>query len=86
MQGGDNGTPLQKDEPQAQNPPNGAFIDYYLRSDAAGDVTLEILDAIGHGARHVRQRRPGSADRRPRWARRAGRGHSQHVAALAADP
>ncbi len=32
QQGGDNGTPLQKDEPQAQNPPNGAFIDYYLKS------------------------------------------------------
>jgi photosystem II stability/assembly factor-like uncharacterized protein len=46
-QGGDNGTPLQKDEPQALNPANGAMIDYYLRSDAAGPVTLEILDASG---------------------------------------
>jgi hypothetical protein len=46
-QGGDNGTPLQKDEPQAENPPNGAIIDYYLRQDATGPVTLEILDAGG---------------------------------------
>jgi hypothetical protein len=47
MQGGDNGTPLQKDEPQAQNPPNGAVIDYYLRTAATGPVTLEIIDAAG---------------------------------------
>jgi photosystem II stability/assembly factor-like uncharacterized protein len=47
QQGGDNGTPLQKDEPQATNPPNGAVIDYYLKSAAAGPVTLEILDGSG---------------------------------------
>jgi hypothetical protein len=46
-QGGDNGTPLEKDEPQTPNPPNGAAIDYYLRANAAGPVTLEILDASG---------------------------------------
>ena len=46
-QGGDNGTPLQKDEPEAQNPPNGASIDYYLKATATGPVTLEILDATG---------------------------------------
>jgi photosystem II stability/assembly factor-like uncharacterized protein len=42
----DNGTPLQKDEPHAENPPNGVAIDYWLRK-AAGPVTLEILDATG---------------------------------------
>jgi photosystem II stability/assembly factor-like uncharacterized protein len=47
LQGSDNGTPLQKDEPQAPNPPNGAAIDYYLRSAANGPVVLEILDASG---------------------------------------
>lgn len=46
-QGDDNGTPLQKDEPQAENPPNGATIDYYLKHKASGPVTLEILDANG---------------------------------------
>jgi hypothetical protein len=46
-QGGDNGTPTQKDEPQAQNAPNGASIDYYLKSAAAGTVSLEILGADG---------------------------------------
>ena len=47
VQGGDNGTPLQKDEPQAPNPPNGAAIDYYLRANASGPVTIDILDGSG---------------------------------------
>ena len=47
LQGGDNGTPLQKDEPQALNPPNGAAIDYYLKSAANGPVVLDILDSSG---------------------------------------
>ena len=45
--GDDNGTPLQRDEPQALNPPDGAFIDYYLKAAPTGVVTLEILDATG---------------------------------------
>jgi hypothetical protein len=45
--GGDNGTPLQKDEPQALNPPDGVYIDYYLRQNATGAVTIEILDGAG---------------------------------------
>jgi hypothetical protein len=47
VQGNDNGTPLQKDEPQVPNAPNGAFIDYYLRSPATTAVTLEIVDSRG---------------------------------------
>jgi photosystem II stability/assembly factor-like uncharacterized protein len=47
LQGGDNGTPLQKDEPQAQNPPTGAVIDFYLKSAATGPLSLEILDSTG---------------------------------------
>lgn len=43
----DNGTPLQKDEPEAMNAPNGAAIDFYLRKAPVGAVTLEILDATG---------------------------------------
>ncbi len=45
IQGDDNGTPFQRDEPQALNPPDGAFIDFYLKAPAP--VTLEILDAAG---------------------------------------
>jgi photosystem II stability/assembly factor-like uncharacterized protein len=46
-QGGDNGTPFQKDEAQAENPPDGVYIDYYLKADASGPITLEILDEKG---------------------------------------
>lgn len=43
----DDGTPTQKDEAWAENPPTGAIIDYYLKSAASGPVTIEILDAAG---------------------------------------
>ena len=39
------GTPLPPEIPRAQNPPDGAVIDYYLKSAPPGEVTLEILDA-----------------------------------------
>jgi photosystem II stability/assembly factor-like uncharacterized protein len=45
--GGGNGTPLQKDEPHADNAPNGAVIDYYLASAANAPVTIDILDSTG---------------------------------------
>jgi photosystem II stability/assembly factor-like uncharacterized protein len=47
IQGSDNGTPTQRDEATAPNPPNGAAIDYYLKTAATGPVTLEIQDAGG---------------------------------------
>jgi len=40
-------TPLPPDEPQMENPPDGAVIDYYLGSAARGPVTLEVRDAAG---------------------------------------
>jgi hypothetical protein len=42
----DNGTPLPKDEPLAQNAPYGAIIDYYL-GKRAGNISLEILNPAG---------------------------------------
>jgi hypothetical protein len=47
VQGGDEGTPFQKDEAQAQNPADGAYIYYYLKDRASGPVTVEIMDASG---------------------------------------
>ena len=41
------GTPLPKDEPFAENPPFGAMLDYYLKTAPAGPVALEILDGAG---------------------------------------
>ena len=50
-QGSDNGTPMPRDEPLAENPPYGASIDYYLKTSARGPVTLEILDPAGEVVR-----------------------------------
>jgi hypothetical protein len=47
IEGTDNGTPLQKDEPHAENPANGAAIDYYLKRAATTPVVIEILDTSG---------------------------------------
>jgi photosystem II stability/assembly factor-like uncharacterized protein len=40
-------TPLPPDEPQGENPPEGAMIDYRLGTNATGPVTLEIKDSKG---------------------------------------
>jgi hypothetical protein len=40
-------TPLPPDESTAPNPPEGAIIDYYLKSAATGPVTLEIVGSDG---------------------------------------
>ncbi len=65
------GTPVPPEEPQAQNPPRGAYIDYYLRSPA-GDLTLDILDGSGKAVRHFSNgqklpNRPVAAAIAPRW-------------------
>jgi photosystem II stability/assembly factor-like uncharacterized protein len=49
--GTDDGTPTQKDEPEAENPPGGAIIDYYLKSAPSGPVTIEILNSSGTAVR-----------------------------------
>src|SRR6185436_2126600 len=40
-------TPLPPDEPTAPNPPEGAIINYYLKSAASSAVTLDIAGADG---------------------------------------
>jgi photosystem II stability/assembly factor-like uncharacterized protein len=40
-------TPLPPEEPVGQNPPDGAIINYYLKSDATAPVVLEIFDGAG---------------------------------------
>jgi photosystem II stability/assembly factor-like uncharacterized protein len=68
------GTPLPKDEAQAENPPTGAIIDYYLKAAAAGPVSLEILDGAGNVVRRyasddrVQPRDPNSLAVQTIWA------------------
>ena len=45
--GADQGTPIPLDEPQAENPPTGAVLDYYLKEQQTESVQLEIFDAAG---------------------------------------
>jgi photosystem II stability/assembly factor-like uncharacterized protein len=45
-------TPLPPDEATGQNPPDGGVIDYVVRSQVDGPVTLEILDGSGKVVRH----------------------------------
>lgn len=40
-------TPFPPEEPAGQNPPDGAIINYYLRSKSPTPVVLEISDATG---------------------------------------
>ena len=47
-------TPLPPEEPVGQNPPDGAIIHYFLKNDATGPVTLEILDGAGKVVRTFR--------------------------------
>ncbi|HMA54717.1 MAG TPA: glycoside hydrolase, partial [Acidobacteriota bacterium] len=44
-------TPLPPDEPGGENPPDGAIIDFLLKADASGPVTLEIVDGKGRAIR-----------------------------------
>ena len=41
-------TPLPPETPAGDNPPDGAIIDYFLKSVPAGDIKLSIYDAQNH--------------------------------------
>jgi photosystem II stability/assembly factor-like uncharacterized protein len=45
--GSDEGTPVPMDEPLAENPPDGAVVDYWLKEKAKGPVELEVFDTEG---------------------------------------
>ena len=40
-------TPLPPEVPAGKNPPDGAILDYFLKSPASGPLKLEILDSSG---------------------------------------
>jgi len=41
-------TPLPPEEPAGQNPPDGAIINYYQRSEISGPVVVEIFDSANN--------------------------------------
>ena len=67
-------TPLPPEEPVGQNPPDGAILHYFLKSDASGPVTLDILDTAGRIVRTFRsddkpEERPSDRDIPDYWIR-----------------
>jgi photosystem II stability/assembly factor-like uncharacterized protein len=48
------GTPLPRDEPMADNPPAGAYVDYVVGHEVSGPLTLTILDGRGDLVRRYR--------------------------------
>ncbi len=91
------GTPMTKEEPQAPNPPFGAWIDYVLAAAPRDPVTLEIRDARGTLVRRYssadRPRVPDAATAHaaPEWlpqpsALAAAPGHHRFVWPLRAAP
>jgi photosystem II stability/assembly factor-like uncharacterized protein len=44
-------TPLPPETPAGQNPPDGAILNYVLKTAPAGEITLTILDARGNPVR-----------------------------------
>ncbi len=61
----DQDTPLPPEVPAGQNPPDGAFIDYYLKSAPQGDITLSIYDSGGSLIRTYSSAAPPSEKRLP---------------------
>jgi hypothetical protein len=55
---GDEGTPIQPEEPQAPNPPVGVYVDYYLHGAPSTPVVIEVV-----GPRGNQLRRYSSADK-----------------------
>jgi len=59
-------TPIPPEMPAGQNPPNGALIDYYLRSTSSADITLSVYDSSGQLVRQFSSKpEPASAEPPP---------------------
>ena len=54
-------TPLPPDEPAGQNPPDGAVLNYYLKSAASSLVSLAIMDSSGRVVRNFSSTDPAPA-------------------------
>lgn len=58
-------TPLPPEVPAGQNPPDGAFVDYYLTSVPQGDITMAIYDSQGNLVRQYTSAPPKSSEHTP---------------------
>jgi photosystem II stability/assembly factor-like uncharacterized protein len=60
-------TDVDKRQPVGENPPAGAIIDYFLKTAAKEEVTLDILDAQGKLVRHLSSKEKKQNDQPPEW-------------------
>ena len=60
--GWDQGTPVPTDEALAENPPDGAVLDYYLKEKSTSPVQLEIFDCRGEIGSAIFERRQVDPD------------------------
>jgi photosystem II stability/assembly factor-like uncharacterized protein len=60
-------TPIPPEEPLGTNPPNGAIIDYYLRTKPQSPVVLEITDSAGNLARRFSSSDPPDPTSGPQY-------------------
>jgi photosystem II stability/assembly factor-like uncharacterized protein len=61
-------TPLPPEVPAGDNPPEGAILDYYLKTAAAGPVTLSVYDANGQRIQQLSSAAPPADTVRPNIA------------------
>lgn len=61
----DQDTPLPPEVPAGENPPDGAFIDYYLKSAPQNDITLTIYGSDGKEIRQYTSAPPKSTEHTP---------------------
>jgi len=60
-------TEFDKRQPVGENPPAGAIIDYFLKTAAKDEVTLDIFDAQGKLVRHLSSKEKKENDQPPEW-------------------
>jgi hypothetical protein len=72
----DQETPLPPEFPAAKNPPDGAMIDYYLQAAPAGDISLEIRDALGRLVRKYSSAAPPPRNCAPRTRKQLSAGRN----------
>jgi photosystem II stability/assembly factor-like uncharacterized protein len=64
---------FDKRRPVGDNPPPGAIIDYYLKSEPKGEITLDILDSTGKIVRHLSSKEKKEGEQPPEWPDRVER-------------
>lgn len=59
-------TPLPPEVPTGDNPPDGAILDYYLKSVPAGEITLTITDPQGNVVQRYSSKAETAQDEMPK--------------------